>query len=294
MIRTIVVPVDFSQPSHAAVRRASSIAERHGAALHLLHAVRCPAPAMSHEFAIPGPEFEKIRDAAQQRVDRIAARLEGHGLRVTREVSEHSTADAIAAAVEHYDAELIVMGTHGHSGFQHFVLGSVAERVVRTSKVPVMAVKEDEERAARPIRRILFATDFSEPAARAREFAVALARDGGAEIRLAHVVPHPTHYLAPYDIAAPEPLADQLHQAAEDKLQREAAAIAEQGVEVSKILADGVPAEAISEAAAKFDADAIVMGTRGNTGLRHVLLGSVAERTLQNARCSVVVVRPRE
>lgn len=293
-IQSIVVPVDFSPPSRAAVARASTLAEQLGASVHLVHAARYPMPAIAHEFAIPEPAWETVRDAAQAEVDRMAVGLEERGLRVTREVSDLDTVEAIETATKQHDAGLIVMGTHGHSGVQRLVIGSVAERVIRTATVPVMAVKEAGEDASVPVHKILLATDFSEPSRQARDFAVELALATGAAIELFHAVAIPTQFFASYDVAPPGDLLDELRVSAESRLKQSAEAISGRGVTVAMRLVEGVASEAISDAAAKTEADVIVMGTRGNSGLRHVLLGSVAERTLRRAPCSVIATRTVE
>lgn len=293
-IQSIVVPVDFSEPSRAALARAAVLAERLDASIHLVHAARFPMPAIAHEFSIPEPAWETVRDAAQQEVDRLAAGLLERGLKVSREVSDRDTVDAIGAAVEKHGAGLIVMGTHGHRGVEHFLLGSVAERVIRTSAVPVMAVKENTDVAGTPIRKIMLATDFSEPSHQARDFAVELAKATDAPIELFHSVAVPTQFFASYDVAPPGDLLDDIRDSAASRLSESAKAIAARGVQVETRLVEGPASEAISDAATKTAADVIVMGTRGNSGLRHVLLGSVAERTLRRAPCSVIAVRPTE
>lgn len=290
LIQSIVVPVDFSSPSRAAVARAAMLGKSTGASIHILHATRFPMPVMSAEFAIPGPAYDSIREAGQREVDRVAANLETQGLRVTREVDDSDAVDAIQRAIEQHDADLVVMGTHGQSGFQHFVLGSVAERTIRSATVPVMAVKEDEDLASNPFRRILFATDFSDSAHAAETFAVEFARMLDARIDVIHAFTIPSQYFAPYGITPPDELVSQLRGAAESMLQKSVDGIAKEGIPVESHFSVSLPSEAIPETASKLESDLIVMGTRGNTGLRHVFLGSVAERTLRSAPCSVVVV----
>ncbi len=293
-IQSIVVPVDFSEPSRAALARARGLAGPLDATLHLVHAAHFPTPSLGHEFAIPEPAWEAVRGAANKRVDEMADALEADGLRVTREVSDRNAAEAIERSVRTHSADLVVMGTHGHRGLQHFLLGSVAERVIRTAAVPVMAVPGAAEAADTPLRRILFATDFSPASLGARDFAVSLAGALDAALDIVHVVATPTQFFASYEVAPPAGLIDEIRNNARGRIEETAAWASERGVRAETRLVEGVASEAIVETAVKTEADAIVMGTRGSTGLRHVVLGSVAERTLRRAQCPVVAVRNAE
>ena len=89
-VRSIVLAVDFSAPSQAATERAALLAEGCAATLHLVHSARLPMPAMTHEFAIPGPEWETIRAVSQKQLEALAAELEQRGLDVTHELSRSS------------------------------------------------------------------------------------------------------------------------------------------------------------------------------------------------------------
>ncbi len=293
-LRSIVVPVDFSTPAAAAAARAGQLAKQTGARLHVLHAARFPLPDLSHEFAVPPLAWETLRAAAAKEVGRVASKLRALGVEVDEEVSDREPMNAIHRAAEDCDADLVVMGTHGHGGVRRYILGSVAESVIRTSRCPVLAVKENEERAAREIRRLVVATDFSGGAARATDFAVEIARDLGARIDLIHVFSIPAHHFSPYGVAPSDSLVQELLDSARSALARSEESVRSRGVEVESHLLTAAASHAIADFAAERDADAIVMGTRGNTGLRHIFLGSVAERTLRLSPCSVLVVPGEE
>ena len=140
---TIVAATDFSAASEQAVNYAASLALEFGATLHLVHVVPDPilAAAWSEAYAY---DLDKLgerlrRDAERQLADR-AARIEG--IVVTREAIIGKPASAIIEVAAHRDADLIVLGTHGRSGFSHLFMGSVAERVVRSAPCPVLTVRE--------------------------------------------------------------------------------------------------------------------------------------------------------
>ncbi len=287
-IRSIVVAVDFSAPARAATERAAALARRGGATLHLVHSVRLPMAAMSHEFAIPAPDWEAIRDAAQKEVEAIAADLVGRGLDATSEVSREEPVDAILAAAAQHDADVIVMGSHGHTGLRHMMLGSVAERTLRMATTPVLVVKEDEAGAADDIRRIVLATDFSPHADAAAELAVAFAKWLGASVDICHVQATPQAAWVSIEPPPPNEWVEALHRNAAERIQGVLAAFRDAGVEARTHLVDDTPSVAIPALAEECDADLIIMGTRGHSGLKHVLLGSVAERTVRMATCSVL------
>jgi nucleotide-binding universal stress UspA family protein len=185
------------------------------------------------------------------------------------------------------------MGTHGYRGLQHAFLGSVAERTLRSLDRPVLAVKESPEAAARPIQKILLAVDFSPHSERAADVAAALAARLHASVDVVHVLELPRDW-SPYLSAAGTELEQKIEEDRTRQLERVRKRLASSKVRVATHLLQGHADTVIAETARKMGAHLIVMGTRGNTGLSHVLLGSVAERTLRAAACSVLCVKARE
>jgi len=150
MFKRILVPVDFSPPSDAALDYARSVAARYGASLHLLHIAEDPYRAFySAEVLVPeveGLREEILSDSEKRLKDR---------LRPSDATEFHATAESIigtpAASIVEYaagrDIDLIVMGTHGRGGMAHLLMGSVAERVVRTAPCPVLTVRGAQKTA---------------------------------------------------------------------------------------------------------------------------------------------------
>ncbi len=142
-----------------------------------------------------------------------------------------------------------------------------------------------------PLACIVVAMDFSELSDRALDTAVDLAKGAGAELHLVHAFDVKIPFVTPYEVAVPDHLITEARQAAARKLEEARQKASAAGAEAKTHLED-VPAwSAIVRIAEEVEADLVVMGTRGNTGLKHVLLGSVAERTLRLAPCSVLIVR---
>jgi nucleotide-binding universal stress UspA family protein len=143
----------------------------------------------------------------------------------------------------------------------------------------------------RPVRVILVPMDFSPHSDAALDQAVDFAKALGAKIHLLHSYAVPVRGVMPYDFAIPDGVWDGIHRAAESKLEEFRQEVVSAGVEASSEVSPALPTEAILAAAGEIGADLIVMGTRGHTGLKHVLLGSVAERTIRLAPCSVLTVK---
>jgi universal stress protein E len=141
-----------------------------------------------------------------------------------------------------------------------------------------------------PIRRILVATDFSPHADRALEEAARWAVALGSAIDLLHVYEAPLVELTPYHLAIPLQVLDGVRDAARERLEALREKLSADGIEAAVHLREGHAAEGIAAMARETGAELIVMGTRGNTGLVHVLLGSVAARTLRLAPCPVLTL----
>jgi nucleotide-binding universal stress UspA family protein len=144
------------------------------------------------------------------------------------------------------------------------------------------------------IHKILVPIDFSEHSRRAVDEALGLAEKFGAELHLLHCCPlYPASAIAPYDVSLPQNLEITIHEAARGFLAEWARKAGGRGIRVEKHLSASDPATGIADLAKTLGADLIVMGTRGLTGFKHALLGSVAERTIRIAPCSVLTVKHR-
>lgn len=142
-IKTILVPIDFSANAARALDYAQMLAKRFGAAIHLVHVCEVPsmATASMDAYAIAYSDWsQRLGDEAERELTRIAAGV--HDAKVSIEVLFGNPARCIVTAATTNEADLIVMGTHGHGPVMHVVMGNVAERVVRISPCPVLTVRE--------------------------------------------------------------------------------------------------------------------------------------------------------
>jgi nucleotide-binding universal stress UspA family protein len=141
-IRTILVPTDFSEDAESALAQASDLAQRFGAKLCLLHVYTLTPYAVAPWNGGFGAEFViEIRKGAEKAIEEVRQRAARGGLKVEALVEEGSASSAIVDVARRLPADLIVMGTRGRTGLAHVLLGSVAERTIRTAPCPVLTVK---------------------------------------------------------------------------------------------------------------------------------------------------------
>ena len=147
-LKHILVATDFSEASDAALLYGRQLARTHGATLHLLHIVGSVASEMASPIGIgpnSGQMQMELEAEAQQRLDTLVADDARRGLtaRATA-LSSGSIAPAILAYADAEQIDLIIVGTHGRTGFAHFFMGSVAQHVVRRAPCPVLTVRHPE------------------------------------------------------------------------------------------------------------------------------------------------------
>ena len=143
--RQIVVATDFSDPAEVAVDRAIEWARHFDAALHITHVFALPVPAIGvYDFAIPESGIREAREAALKRLEQAAEKAVKAGVRTHTHLVSTPTETGISEVAREVGADLIVVGTHGHTGLKHVLLGSVAERVVRHAPCSVMVVRHED------------------------------------------------------------------------------------------------------------------------------------------------------
>lgn len=137
----VLVPTDGSEASQRATEHAVSIADRQGATLHVLHVV--DAGPDSTPDGGGGLNADDLREGGESAIEAVTERAECAGVAVETFVDAGVAYQSIVEYVDTNDIDLVVMGTRGRSGIHRFLLGSVAEKVLRTVDAPVMTVKPD-------------------------------------------------------------------------------------------------------------------------------------------------------
>ena len=291
-VKCILVTTDFSRPSLAAIPYALAVARHFGAELHLLHVVDT-TQFSSKSLMLPLISPAVLSRPLLNRLQGVALKFSPDGEIHVMKPREGRAYNEICEIARKLRAGLIVIATHGFTGFQHIWLGSTAERVVQHSPCPVLVVRQPGRRFQQGrirLRKILVPLDFSDCSRMAFDCAVRLAREFHAELLLVHVI-DPLCY----------PLGDEYGGVHSARLMEEARASAQSEMEkmvrntkvhCSIRIREGSPAREICQLA-KRDVDLIVAPTHGRTGLPHVLIGSVAERVVRHATCPVLVIPAR-
>jgi universal stress protein A len=138
----ILVPVDFSDHTSRVVDYAVGFARRYGARIRLLHVIQADRYVLPGHYMLPGPELlERIAAEMELKLAALSKGLLTTGAPVECEVRRGLAIPTILEAARDVAADLIVMGTHGHTGIKHLWIGSVAENIVRTAPCPVLTVR---------------------------------------------------------------------------------------------------------------------------------------------------------
>ncbi len=298
MFRMILVPLDGSVSSERAIPIAATLARDSAASIRLLQAVIAPvyAPMPVYMRGNRAVYEHRATAAAANYLRGIRQQLHDSGVKdVTISTPIADVATAIAAAA-HDDCDLIVMSTHGRTGMNRTILGSVADSVVRGSHLPVLLVT-DHQQTPQTIdqvinfHRILVPLDGSALAAQALPVAATLAQAVGAEMLLLYVMPEGIAVSAITTTPNPEAPYQTL---IPHGLNRTALSRLPSTVKYDIIEASGDPGQAIVSAARKQNCGLIVMSTHGRSGLSRMQLGSVAEDVLKASPVPVLLMHGRD
>jgi len=283
--KTILAATDFSESADHAGVFARELARRFSAEFHLLHVI------VLHEDSHLEEEHREQLESLIATGDEIRRKiLESSGEdrpeipSVPHLVRGIAPDEVIIETANKIDSDLIVMGTHGRRGLRHLLLGSVAEKVVRTASAPVLTVRLDAVINPDGLSTILVPHDFSESSAAAVRSAGVWARALGAKITLLHVI-EPVVYPEFYSVdVLPDDLMGRLASRSAEALQTTADELLA-GVETTVTVEVGRAADTIARLAEPDRFDLLVMGTRGLSAVEQLLLGSVAESVMR--RCQI-------
>jgi nucleotide-binding universal stress UspA family protein len=292
-LTTIIAGVDLSVPSEQALERAAALALQNGALLVMVHAQADDAP-IEH---VDNEVLKQLGEvSAAMRLEEIKRLTEKHQQLTARGVNVelvHRTGppgEVISELATERHAELIVIGTHGRTGVQRFLLGSVATAVLRHSPCDVLVCRGVA--AGSPFLRPLVATDFSPSSARAlRNAALLSVPDAPIEVMHAWQLPAGS-WGATLLGQARFPwstVRDAVLTSAQAQADKFIAGFATFHHPLHVSLVQGPPASVITHTAESGGHDLIAIGTHGHSGFRRLLLGSVAESVVRHAPCSVLV-----
>jgi len=292
-IERILCPVDFSESSATAYDYAQSLARHYQAKLFLEHVVDFILP--SYAYYAPSSYLDEIyREMCAEGREQLQDFVKTHtrnGVQPECLVYEGAVTDSILAFAEAQKVDLIVMGTHGLKGLDRFNLGSVADKVLRKARCPVLVVRKPAHDCASSgsaqgpiqLRKIVFCTDFSDPSHRALEYALSAAAEYDAELTLLHVLEN-----IPSSASIEEAIAMATKQL--DKL------IPPEGLEAARIktmVRIGKAYQQIIEFSLEIQADLLIMAVRGRSASNLAVFGSTTYRVIQLGSCPVLAVHDR-
>jgi len=285
---------------------AVAYAQARGYGLALLHVVAPPAALDSNAWGVtPAVEiwegWENEVEAGRHYLKVVAERLQPLGLEIRTHVLEDEAASCIVSHAEnHPEVAIIAMSTHGRSGLGRLLLGSIAEKVLHSSPVPVLMARPPHKQnildniQVPEYRSLLVPLDGSEFAIQALAQAKTLAGELGASLTLVGAVAEaPLAFKLNTLITVPAEWTPE-RETMSAYLQQATNQLESEGFHVQAIVEYGPPADAILRAVENTQADLIVMSTHGRSGLSRIWLGSIAMKVVHGATSPVLLVRAKE
>jgi len=289
MYDTILVPTDGSDHAVRAAKHGLALARLFDATVRVLTVVDVEGATGPFDEADADEELvsqlEAAGDDAIESVEAVATESD----RLQTDVVTGTPAEAILDYTASHDVDMVAMGTHGRTGLDRYVTGSVTEHVVRHAEVPVLSVRAGSHADPGQYDDVLIPTDGSEYASVAIDHGLAIAEQADARIHAVNVVDLGDLAASP-NLTAPTEMASEFESAGKDATDAIASRARDAGLDVSTEVHEGIPAKDLLQYANGNGVDLIAMGTHGRTGLSRYLLGSTTERIIRHAEMPVLAV----
>lgn len=286
MYDSILLPVDGSEHAAEIVHHAAELAQWTEATIRVVFVADTTRDSVT---VVNGAVVDALEREGETIVTEVANTLEALGVEHEIDVVQGKPASTIVNYAERYDHDLIVLPTHGRTGISRYLLGSVTEKVVRLSDVPVLTARmRPDEQLTFPYENVLIPTDGSPASTVAVRHGLALAASLEATVHALSVVDDSSLGPDVRSVLSAEELERPATEALED-LESEAEEY--DLPPVRTYLERGSPAEVIREHIETNEIHAVVMGSTGRHGADRILLGSVAEKTVRSAPVPVLTVR---
>ncbi len=293
MYDRILVPTDGSDHALRAAEHAHYLAETFDATVHVVAVVDVQTAAGPFDAGGVSTAFvTRLTERSEAAVEAVRSVTDGEVVARTA-TPRGAPVETILAYADDHEVDMVAMGTHGRTGVDRYVTGSVTERVVSRSEVPVLTVRATGgSRVGDGYEQVLIPTDGSEPAAAAVEPGLAVAERAGARVHAVTVID--TSDAASPDDAVPEDVTAHLESEGEAATERLAAQARDRGLAATTAVHSGVAARTLLAYADDHEVDLVAMGTAGRTGLSQHLLGSTTERLVRHAAMPVLAVNARD
>lgn len=273
-MKKILVPTDFSKSAENALKVAAQIAKNNDGEIFLLHMLELPttgndAISMSHDI----PELMFFKNAAIAKLEALINAEYLKDLKVTKIIQFEMAFEGIIKNGENHNVDLIVMGSHGASGFQEMFIGSNTEKVVRNSNVPVLVIKHEDDNF-KP-EKFVFASDFSDEIKKPFEKVVAFANKFNSHLHLVNINT-PNNFKS---TKVAQKIMDEFIKDFDIKNY------------TTHIYNDINVEKGILHFAKSINADLIGMSTHGRKGISHFFNGSISEDLVNHAKRPVVTFK---
>ncbi len=272
-MKTIIVPVDFSQQSEYALEVAASLAKKHGARIIVLHMLELNYAMISSSEAYHPEQTVFLLKAAEKRLAEFLQKDYLKGIEVTPVIKHYKVFSEVNEVATKHGADLVVMGSHGTDGLEEIFIGSNAERVVRNSEIPVIVVKK--HRPKFKIDTFVFACDLREETLPAFKKAREFAKNLGAELRVVYINTPGDHFLSHGDMD------EQISKFLE---------MAKSRIQVEKYCDYSVE-RGVLNYSESIGADLIGIPTHGRKGISHFFMGSIGEDIANHSTIPVVTFK---
>jgi hypothetical protein len=283
----LLLATDGSEFSEGAIREAIRLAKRCSSKLSALSVIET-----NPEYETIAPQLlERSEKAAREHLEAVKARAKKEGVACETSILEgQDSYNYISAEAAKGKASIIIMGRRGRTGLRRLAMGSTTARVIGHAPCNVLVVPSA---AQVEFKSLVVATDGSRYSTAAASEAIGIAKRNNSKLTVISVVP--AELAMPTDVdfvvTQRERLAEKEMHTAEQNAKVVKDAAQKEGVAVQAFVMTGKPADAIIETAREKNADLIVVGSHGRTGLEKLLMGSVAERVIVLSSCAVLVVK---
>lgn len=282
MYDDILVATDGSEATLGAITNALSLADAYGATVHALYVVDMRAISVDNEGFDDDPVIDLLLDRGERATGEIRRRAESRGLDVVTKVDPGTPASRIRGYAADNGIDLVSMGTRGRSGIERHLLGSVAERVLRKSPVPVLTTRAAATSRDTSYDEILLPVDGSDAAANAADHAFDVAAQYDATVHALSVIDS--------GLVRSRDLLGSLESESESAVEAAKTRGRDAGVGVVGEVWKGTPDRCLTEYAAEHGVDLLVTGAHRKRGLDRFLHRNAVERVVRTADCPVLTV----
>jgi nucleotide-binding universal stress UspA family protein len=272
-MKTIIVPIDFSEQAEYALKVAASLAKRHGSEILVLHMLELNQAIISSTEGFYQEHTVFLLKLAEKRMQEFLSKPYLEGIKVTPIIKHFKVFGEVNEIADKHNADLVVMGSHGTDGLKEIFIGSNAEKVVRNSEVPVLVIKD--EISDFRVSDFVFASDFLKENVEAFKRAIDFAKRLNARFHLVYINTPGDEFLSNHDINA-----------------RIAAFQQEAGSAMEvEIYNDYSVERGVLNFSESINADVIGIPTHGRKGLSHFFMGSIGEDIANHSKIPVITFR---